>query len=115
MSSHSRLDELAEHYATTDTSSELQEATAVVDDAPAPADRMTTFAVRLPMTELERTREIAEAEGLTTSALVRRWIDAGIAHDGPRDAGRVVAVEALLELIGRASKTSSGPEAASSR
>ena len=78
MSTHSRLDTLAEHYATTDTSGEFQEATAVIADAPAPADRTTTFAVRLPLAELERAREIAEAEGLTTSALIRRWIEAGI-------------------------------------
>lgn len=64
--------------ATADTSDELQEAAAVAADAPALADRTTTFAVRLPSAGLERTREIAEAEGLTTSALVRRWVDARI-------------------------------------
>ena len=79
MSTPSRLDTLAEHCATTDTSGDLQDATAAVAEVPAPAERMTTFAVRLPVAELGRTREIAEAEGLTTSALIRRWIDAGIA------------------------------------
>ena len=78
MSTPSRLEELAQHYDGTDTSSDLREATAVVADAPAPADHPTTFAVRLPLAELERAREIAESEGLTTSALLRRWIEAGI-------------------------------------
>lgn len=63
---------------------------------------MTTFAVRLPMVVLERVREIAEQSDLTTSALIRRWIDAGIAEDTRDPGSRVVPVEALLELIGRA-------------
>lgn len=103
MSSKTRLEALAEHYDNTDTAAELMDATAANGpEAPAVPDRMTTFAVRLPLAVLERVREIAAQDNVTTSALIRRWIDAGIAQDG-RDAGdRVVPVEALLELIGRA-------------
>lgn len=63
---------------------------------------MTTFAVRLPVVALGRVRDIAEQEGVTTSALIRRWIDVGIAEDSRGNVTRVVPVEALLELIGRA-------------
>lgn len=103
MSSKTRLDALAEHYDSTDTADELKNAPAASGPDMHPvADRMTTFAVRLPVVVLERVREIAEQGDVTTSALIRRWIEAGIAEDG-RDAGdRVVPVEALLELIGRA-------------
>ncbi len=103
MSSKNRLEAFAEHYDSTDTAAELKDATAANgSDTPPVADRMTTFAVRLPLVVLERIREIAEQDNVTTSALIRRWIEAGIAEDG-RDAGdRVVPVEALLELIGRA-------------
>jgi predicted DNA-binding protein len=103
MSSETRLEALAEHYDSTDTAAELKDATTVNGPDAAPvSDRMTTFAVRLPLAVLERVREIAEQSNVTTSALIRRWIEAGIAEDG-RDAGdRVVPVEALLELIGRA-------------
>lgn len=97
------LQALAEHYDSTDTAEELKNATAASGpDVPPVADRMTTFAVRLPLVVLERVREIAEQSNVTTSALIRRWIEAGIAEDGRDAGGRVVPVEALLELIGRA-------------
>jgi len=103
MSAKTNLETLAEHYDSTDTAAELEEATAATGpDLPPGADRMATFAVRLPLVALERVREIAAQSNVTTSALIRRWIDVGIAEDG-RDAGdRAVPVEALLELIGRA-------------
>jgi len=47
-------------------------------------------------------REIAGERNATTSALIRRWIEAGVAEDSGDDRGRVVPVQALLELIGRA-------------
>lgn len=103
MSSTTRIDALTEHDDSTDTSAELGTAAPVKGpDAPAASDRMTTFAVRLPVAVLEQVRQIAEQDGLTTSALLRRWIDAGIAEDGQDAADRVVPVQALLELIGRA-------------
>ena len=103
MSSTTRIDALAEHDDSTDTSAELEIAAPVRGPgAPAASDRTTTFVVRLPVVVLERVRRIAEQDGLTTSALLHRWIDAGIAEDGEDAADRVVPVQALLELIGRA-------------
>lgn len=103
MTAKTRLDALAVHYDSNDTSAELEDATEADDvDTPAAADRMTTFAVRLPLPVLERVREIAEQNSVTTSAMIRRWIDVGIAEALAGTSGRVVPVEALLELIGRA-------------
>lgn len=103
MNSKTRLEALAEHYDSTDTAAELTNAVAANDPSADPiSDRMTTFAVRLPPVVLERVREIAEQRNLTTSALIRRWIEAGIAEDRPGAGDRAVPVEALLELIGRA-------------
>lgn len=101
MSPNSKLDRLAKHYDDADTSEELAEATEARADAPIAAERMTTFAVRLPVTVLDHVREIADHRGETTSAVIRQWIEAGIATDaGSED--RVVPVQQLLELIGRA-------------
>lgn len=73
MTAKTRLDALAEHYDSNDTSAELEDATEADDvDTPAAADRMTTFAVRLPLPVLERVREIAEQNSVTTSAMIRR-------------------------------------------
>jgi predicted DNA-binding protein len=91
MSTKTKLDRLAEHYDTADTAEELEG-----------AERMTTFAVRLPVVVLDHIREVAEHHSVTTSALIRRWIEAGIAEDGSAVGDRVVSVQALLELIGRA-------------
>lgn len=101
MSEKTKLEQLAEHYDNADTAEELESATAANGpDAPPGAERMTTFAVRVPVVVLDRVREVARVRSVTTSALVRRWIEAGIAGDG--DAGdRVVSAQALLELIGR--------------
>jgi predicted transcriptional regulator len=103
MSTKTKLERLAEHYDTADTTAELEHAAAAggTDTGPS-AERMTTFAVRLPVAVLGHVREIAEKRNLTTSALIRRWVEAGIAEDGGNAGGRVVPVQALLELIGRA-------------
>lgn len=102
MTTKTKLERLAEHYDTTDTAEELEKATAGGNAEPGSTERMTTFAVRLPVTVLDRVREIAEERHVTTSVLIRRWIDAGIAEDGSGVGARVVSVQALLELIGRA-------------
>lgn len=69
---------------------------------------MTTFAVRLPVVVLDHVRQIAEQRSVTTSALIRRWIEAGIAEDGRDAEDRVVSVQALLEVIGRAARENGG-------
>lgn len=103
MSRKTTLDRLAEHYDSADTAVELEDATAASHpDAPPTAERMTTFAVRLPVAALDHVREVAAQRNVTTSALIRSWIEAGIANDERDAEGRVVPVQALLELIGRA-------------
>jgi len=103
MSTKTKLDRLGEHYDTADTAEALEDAmAAAVPDAPSGTERMTTFAVRLPVIVLDHIREVAEQRSVTTSALIRRWIEAGIAEDGSDVGDRVVSVQALLELIGRA-------------
>ena len=107
MTTKAKLDHLAEHYDNADTAEDLEEATASeVPDAPSSADRMTTFAVRLPVVVLDHIREVAEQRNVTTSALIRRWVEAGVAEDGNDAEDRVVPVQALLELIGRAPRDS---------
>ena len=109
MSTKTKLERLAEHYGTADTAHELEQATpAVQPDAPPLTERMTTFAVRLPVTLLERAREVAEQRNVTTSAIIRRWVEAGVAQDGADVGDRTVPVQALLELIGRAPRRSTG-------
>lgn len=102
MTTKTKLERLAEHYDHTDTAEELEKAPAVASAEPGSTERMTTFAVRLPVAVLDRVREIAEERHVTTSALIRRWIDGGIAEDVSDVGSRVVSVQALLELIGRA-------------
>lgn len=102
MSPKTKLERLAARYDSADTAQELAKATAATSDAPAAAERMTTFAVRLPVPVLDHVREVAAQRDTTTSALIRRWIEVGIATDA-RDANdRAVPVQDLLELIGRA-------------
>lgn len=59
MSKKSALDRLAEYYDSADTAPGLDEALAARDpDAPPAAERMMTFAVRLPVGALDRVREV---------------------------------------------------------
>jgi len=83
MSENSKLERLVDRYNTTDTTSELANASLVDDDAPPAGELMTTFAVRLPVTVLDRVREVAAQRNVTTSALIRRWIEVGITTDAP--------------------------------
>lgn len=96
-----KIDELRDHYDTTDTSADLERAEFVPADAPPTAERMTTFAVRLPLPTLNRVRELADEAGVTTSELLRQWIDAGIAgaDDDPDSGGTLLPVELLHALI----------------
>lgn len=85
MTTKTKLERLAEHYDNANTAEELEDATAASGSDAAPgAERMTTFAVRLPVVVLDRVREIAGQRSVTTSALIRRWIEVGIAEDGAR-------------------------------
>ncbi|MDQ2847978.1 MAG: hypothetical protein M3Y77_16870 [Actinomycetota bacterium] len=101
MSESTKLERLAARYDNTDTARELAEATAVAPHTPA-GEPMTTFAVRLPITVLDHVREVAQQRNVTTSALIRRWVEVGIATDAHGVDDRAVPVQDLLELIGRA-------------
>lgn len=101
---HTKMERLAERYDSADTSRELVEATAATADPPAASERMTTFAVRLPVSVLDHVREVAAQRGMTTSAVIRQWIETGIAEDVRGADDRVVSVSALVELIGRTSR-----------
>ena len=97
-----KLERLAARYDNTDTARELAGATAVDTHTRAVGEPMTTFAVRLPLTVLDHVREVAQQRNLTTSALIRRWVEVGIATDARGGDDRTVPVQDLLELIGRA-------------
>lgn len=101
MSENTKLERLAAHYDSTDTSAELAEATCAPPEAPAAGEPMTTFAVRLPAVVLDRVRRIADQRDSTTSAVIRQWIEAGIAFEAADDDDRFVPVRDLLALIGR--------------
>lgn len=101
MSKNNKLERLADYYDSTDTSAELAEATYSPPETPA-GEPMTTFAVRLPATVLERVRQIAGQHNATTSAVIRRWIEVGIASEAAGGDERTVPVQDLLELISRA-------------
>jgi len=102
MSESTRLERLADRYDNADTTRELAEATAVAPSTPAVGEPMTTFAVRLPAIVLDHVREIAQQRNVTTSTLIRRWVEVGIATDARGVDSRTVPVQDLLELIGRA-------------
>lgn len=102
MSNSTKLERLAAYYDNTDTSAQLAEATAVNPEASATGEPMATFAVRLPAAVLERVRQIAGQRDVTTSAVIRRWIEVGIASEAQGGDERMVPVQDLLELIGRA-------------
>ncbi len=72
------LQELAEYYDTHSTAEELEGATFEPGAAPPRSERMTTFAVRLPVDMLERARDLARKQNMTVSALLRQWIFDGM-------------------------------------
>lgn len=108
MSKKTTLERLAEYYDSTDTSAELAEATYAPSEVPTTGEPMTTFAVRLPAIVLDRVRHIADQRDATTSAVIRQWIEAGIASEAAGGDVRTVPVQDLLALIGRTPATPAG-------
>lgn len=97
-----KINELREHYATADVSDEIEQAEFVPADAPPTSERMTTFAVRLPVPVLNRVRELAGEQGITTSELLRQWVDAGIAaadSESSESGEEKISVALLHEII----------------
>ncbi|GLZ35970.1 hypothetical protein Lesp02_81570 [Lentzea sp. NBRC 105346] len=72
------LTKLAEHYDTTDLSSELEHAE--LDETVDP-DPMITTSLRLPKSVLDRVRARAADEGVKPTALMRRWVEQASAND----------------------------------
>ena len=64
MTTKTKLERLAEHYDHTDTAEDLEKATVAASAEPGSTERMTTFAVPLPVAVLECVREIAEERHL---------------------------------------------------
>ena len=67
---------LAEHYDTTDLSSELDRAE--FDET---SDPMITTSLRLPKSVLDRVRALAADEGVKPTALMRRWVERASTND----------------------------------
>jgi hypothetical protein len=95
-----RLHELAEYYDTHSTADELEGATFEPADAPPKSERMTTFAVRMPVDMLERARDLARIQNVTVSALLRRWIHEGMVRTARKvdTRGHGTAPEAFVSV-----------------
>lgn len=96
-----KIDELREYYDNTDLSEDIERAEFVPADAPPASERMTTFAVRLPVPVLNRVRELAGEGGVTTSEIVRQWIEDGItaADQDEGDDETMVSVDLVRALL----------------
>lgn len=88
------LDALREHYDTTDTSADLENATL---DTSVIAEPMVGITIRISATTLDAARVIARREGIKVTALLREWVEQRVA-DGV-DEEQVVSVADLRRLI----------------
>lgn len=96
------LDDIRQHYDTTDTSQVLENATLELPEAP--AEPMVTYALRLPQQVLTRLREVADQRGVRVSVLMRSWLEERL---GRAASGRdeVIAVDDLLALVAERAQT----------
>lgn len=104
-------DELAEHYATTDTSAELADAERQ-DETPSAA--MVTVSLRLPRATMDEVRHQAHDRGVRPTQLLREFVEAGLAEAGTDRA--VVSVSDVVRAVRqaaakdtRSSRESDGP------
>lgn len=77
----SRIEELREHYDTTDTAEELASALDRGDavwETDTDADPLVGTSLRLPRSVLDRVRAEARARQMPTTALMRLWIAEGL-------------------------------------
>ncbi len=86
------LNEIRDHYDTTDTSAEMDEG---VWETDVDADPMVTTSLRLPKSLLDWVRAQAATEQVRPTALIRRWIKQHRGREG--EAGNVTARVARLE------------------
>ncbi len=91
------LDALRAHYGATDTSADLERAeldTTTVDEP------MVGITLRLPAATLNAARAIARERGIKVTALMREWVEAGMADAAADDA--VVSVRELRHALASA-------------
>lgn len=97
-----RLERLAEYYDTRDISEEIEKAEL---EQHAPVDNvMIVSSIRLPKPLMDRVREAALEEGVKPTALMRRWIEEGLAQsERAADQGteRLDHLSALLHQVVR--------------
>jgi hypothetical protein len=91
------IDDLREYYDNNDQSAALAAATWETSTVDEP---MVGITVRLPATTLNAAREVAESKNLRVTALIRQWIEDGLAEQ--TDDARTVTVAELRRLIARA-------------
>jgi hypothetical protein len=91
------IDDQREHYDNNDQSAALAAATWETSTVDEP---MVGITVRLPATTLNAAREVAESKNLRVTALIRQWIEDGLAEQ--TDDARTVTVAELRRLIARA-------------
>lgn len=91
------IEDLRGFYDSNDQSAALADATwdfSTVDDP------MAGITVRLPATTLSAAREVAASRNIRVTALLRQWIEAGLAEQA--DDARTITVADLRRLIARA-------------
>lgn len=95
-----KVEKLREFYDNTDTAEMMEDLETVDLGSRTSSDAMSAFTVRLPTTVLNAARDIADKRQLTTGAVLRELIEAGIARTASDDA--VVPVSELRRLISAA-------------
>jgi predicted DNA binding CopG/RHH family protein len=94
-----KLDELREHYDTTDLSESIE--AAVLDETVAD-NPMIGITVRFPKSALDRVRAIADERGVKVTALIRDIVERSIAGEPQGDL--VIPVAVLQRLIAEQAK-----------
>lgn len=95
-----RVEKLREFYDNTDTAEMMEDLELVDLGFRAGAEAMSAFTVRLPAVVLNAARDIASKRQITTGAVLRELVEAGIARTASDDA--VVPVSELRRLISAA-------------
>lgn len=95
-----KVEQLREFYDNTGTAEMMEDAETVDLSSRTSSDAMSAFTVRLPTAVLNAARDIAGKRQLTTGAVLRELIEAGIAQTATDDI--VVPVSELRWLISTA-------------
>ena len=90
-----KIQELAEHYDTHDTSDQMEGGRVVSPTT----DAMVVVSLRLPKHTMDEVRAIASARSVRPTKLIREWIEEHLA--GTREPQGVVTVEDLIGFVRR--------------